>query len=268
VVSLDATPLQYDELGTFYSHDIGNARVEKIKRALNIRCYTNAARIVTWSAWAKRGLIDGYGVAAERIHVIPPGVWCERWTSPDPGVVTRDADDIVRILFVGADLARKGGDHLLEAFADLRVEHGDTVELHLVTKSTVPPAPGVHVYADLTPNSDALKALYHRCDVFCLPTQGDCLPMVLSEAGATGMPLVSTGVAAIPEIVQDGVTGLVVPPADPGALAAALSKLVLDAPLRREMGARARALVEQSFDASKNATAVVELMCDVAGGAR
>lgn len=268
VVSLDATPLQYDELGEFYSHDIGNARLEKIKRSLNIRCYENAARVVTWSTWAKNGLIHGYGVAPERIHVIPPGVWCERWVTPDPGVVTRGADAIVRILFVGADLARKGGDFLLQAFAELRAEHGAAVELHLVTKSAVAPSSGVHVYADLSPNSDELKALYHRCDVFCLPTRGDCLPMVLSEAGATGLPLVSTGVAAIPEIVKDGATGLVVPAADAGALAAALSKLVTDEPLRRQMGARARTLVEESFDASKNAAAVVELMRDVASGSR
>jgi glycosyltransferase involved in cell wall biosynthesis len=268
VVSLDATPLQYDELGEFYSHDVGNARLERIKRSLNIRCYTNASRIVTWSTWAKNGLVDDYGVSPDHIVVVPPGVWCERWTTPDPGVVTRTADDIVRILFVGADLARKGGDVLLAAFAELRAEHGDGVELHLVTKSEVAPTSGVHCYANLSPNSDELKALYHRCDVFCLPTRGDCLPMVLSEAGATGLPLVSTGVAAIPEIVQDGSTGLVVPAGDIGALAAALSKLVADAPLREQMGARARALVEQSFDASKNAAAVVELMREVAGEAR
>ena len=73
------------------------------------------------------------------------------------------------------------------------------------------------------PNSPELIELYHGADVFCLPTLGDCLPMVLSEAGAVGLPLVSTDVGAISEIVRDGETGLLVPVGDADALAAALA---------------------------------------------
>jgi glycosyltransferase involved in cell wall biosynthesis len=268
VVSLDATPLQYDELGDAYSHGVGPPRVEQAKHALNVRCFRAARQLVTWSSWAKVGLVDGYGVDPQRVRVIPPGVWCDRWVTPPPGAPTRGTDDVVRILFVGADLARKGGDVLLTAFELLRADHGPGVELHLVTKSEVPPAPGVYRYGDLDPNSDELKALYHRCDIFCLPTRADCLPMVLSEAGAAGLPLVSTAVAAIPEIVSDGRTGLVVPPGDVAALARALSTLVTDPQRRTRLGDAARALVLEHYDASKNASSIVALMIDIAGARR
>jgi glycosyltransferase involved in cell wall biosynthesis len=60
-------------------------------------------------------------------------------------------------------------------------------EVHIVTRSEVVDEPGLHVYRDLGPNDPALIELYHDCDVFCLPTMSDCLPMVLSEAGAAAI---------------------------------------------------------------------------------
>jgi glycosyltransferase involved in cell wall biosynthesis len=265
VVSLDATPMQYDELGQAYRHGVGPPIVEGAKHALNVRCFRAARQLVSWSSWAKAGLVDYYGVDSSHVRVIPPGVVCDRWVTPVPGAVTRGADDVVRILFVGADFERKGGDVLLTAFEQLRSDHGPRVELHLVTKAPVEPAPGVWRYGDMAPNSADLKALYHRCDIFCLPTRADCLPMVLAEAGATGLPLVSTFVGAIPEIVRDLQTGLVVPPDDATALLDALSALVVDSQRRRRLGDAARALVLEHHDASKNASAIVDLMIDLAG---
>src|SRR5690606_31922065 len=130
-----------------------------------------------------------------KITVIPPGVDVTRWSPARPA---RDAQQPVRMLFVGGDLHRKGGDTLLGAFRRLHAESPAT-ELHLVTKSVVAAEPGVVVHSDMAPNSQALLDLYQACDLFCLPTRGDCLPMVLSEAGATGLPLVSTDVGAIDE---------------------------------------------------------------------
>ncbi len=80
----------------------------------------------------------------------------------------------------------------------------------------------------MQPNSPELIDLYHRSDVFCLPTMGDCLPMVLSEAGAAGLPLVSTAVGAISEIVRDGDTGYLVTPGDVPTLTGRLRDLVVD----------------------------------------
>ena len=266
VVSVDATPLQYDTLGAFYAHDTGSTLIEQLKWRANRRCFSDAAHLVAWSHWAKAGLVQGYGVAPDRVTVIPPGVDAAAWRPP--ARPTREGP-AVRILFVGGDLERKGGRLLLDAFDHLRRDMPDRandLELHLVTHSVVEPRPGVTVHRGLTPNSPELKALYHRSAVFCLPTRGDCLPMVLSEAGGAGLPLVSTSVGAIPEIVRDGETGLVVPPDDLGALTAALRRLVDSPQLRTRMGRNAAAVVERDFDAVTNARRLVEVLTAAAHG--
>ena len=167
------------------------------------------------------------------------------------------------MLFVGGDLERKGGFVLLDAVRRLR-DAGVAIELDLVTRDEVPDQEGVRAHHGLTPNSPPLIELYHRADVFCLPTMGDCLPMVLSEAGAVGLPLVSTDVGAISEIVRDGETGLLVPVDDAGALAAALHRLADDPDVRRRMGEAARQLVREQFDAGANARTLVALLLDIA----
>jgi glycosyltransferase involved in cell wall biosynthesis len=106
--------------------------------------------------------------------------------------------------------------------------------------------------------------LYRRADVFCLPTLGDCLPMVLSEAGAVGLPLVSTNVGAISEIVRPERTGLLVPPDNAEALAAALGRLAGDPELRRKLGAEARRVVAADYDAAANVRQLVALLVEVA----
>jgi glycosyltransferase involved in cell wall biosynthesis len=261
VVSLDATPLQYDALGEFYNHDPGPAWLERLKWRLNRDCFRAARHLVAWTHWSKAGLVADYQVPPEKVSVIPPGVDSAWWARPAPRPLV---DGPVRILFVGGDLARKGGLDLLAAFRALRDSapgpKGAGVELHLASRDSLPPEPGLFLYHDMQPNSEALRALYHDCDLFCLPTYGDCLPMVLSEAGAAGLPCVSTKVGGIAEIVRDGDTGFLTAPGDVAALTGALRRLVEDAALRRQMGARAVALVCQEFDTGANARRLLDLV--------
>lgn len=261
VVSLDATPLQYDRLGDFYDHDTGPSWMESKKYELNVSCYREARHLVTWSTWAKDGLVAEYEVEADKITVIPPGVNPSEWKRPLSSP-NSSSETPVKILFVGGDLERKGGVILLEAYRRLRERNGSEleVELHLVTKESVTPEPGLFIYNNMQPNSSELKALFHQCHLFCLPSYGDCLPMALSEAGAASLPLVSTNVAAIPEIVQDGYSGYLVNPGDVDGLESALQKLVADPTLRIEMGENARKLVTITFDAEQNAQKLLELL--------
>lgn len=254
VVSLDATPMQYDQLGQFYQHAAGPAALEKIKWQLNRNCYAAARQIVVWAEWTKRSLISDYGMPSEKITVIPPGVIVRDWLRPEPRVA---AGATCKLLFVGGDLERKGGRDLLAAFRQLR---SPTTELHLVTKEKVAAEPGLFVYNDMAPNSAALKRLYHSCDVFVLPTMADCLPMVLSEAGAAGLAVISTDVAGIPEIVRHGSTGLIVAPGDQAALSQALQTLISNPQLRLEFGARACTHVRTAYDAETNSARLVGLL--------
>ena len=263
IVSLDATPVQYDSLGEFYAHEVSSPRVERWKWTANQRCFRRARHIVTWSQWALESLVDDYAIDRAVITVIPPGVDVDRWSRHEPR--DDDVDRPVRVLFVGGDLRRKGGDLLLEAARRLRADPATPpFEVHVVTRSEVAEEPGLYVYGNLGPNDPRLIELYHRCDVFCLPTLGDCLPMVLSEAGAAEMALVSTDVGAIREIVRDGETGILIPPGDLEALVNALRRLVGVAGERRRMGAAAAELVRSNFDALHNARRIVDLLRTVA----
>ena len=262
IVSLDATPRQYDELGAFYKHKQGPAWLEAWKWRLNRDCFRSARRLVAWAEWTKLGLVEGYGVPAGKISVIPPGVNVHEWRRPMPRV---PHDDPIKILFVGADLERKGGLVLLKAFRELR--HLG-LELHLVTKDHLGPEPNVFIYNNLQANSQPLKDLYHTCDIFALPTFGDCLPMVLSEAGASGMAIISTNVAAIPEIVRNGETGLTVPAGDAVSLTQALRDLVTNPAFRLTLGERAMAHVTRHYDAPTNASRLLGLLKAEANAAR
>jgi glycosyltransferase involved in cell wall biosynthesis len=262
IVSLDATPRQYDELGAFYKHERGPAWLEAWKWRLNRDCFRSARRLVAWAKWTKLGLVQDYEVPADKITVIPPGVNVQEWRRPTPRMPHADP---VKILFVGGDFERKGGLVLLEAFRALR--HLGP-ELHLVTKDRLPPEPNVFIYSNLEANSQPLKDLYHTCDIFALPTFGDCLPMVLSEAGASRMAIVSTNVAAIPEIVRNGETGLTVPVGDTASLTLALRDLATNPVLRMTLGECAMAHVTRHYDAPTNASRLLGLLKAEANAAR
>lgn len=268
IVSLDATPQQYDSLGDFYQHQAGPQWLEKLKWRLNRDCFRKARHLVTWSEWAKQGLVDEYQVSPEKVTVIPPGVDVAAWSPVSEKMRENAADAPVRILFVGGDLQRKGGLLLLEAFRVLQARLADSgrpaVELHLVTRENVAPEPGVFVHYGIQPNSPQLKQLYYDSHIFALPTLGDCLPMVLSEAGAAKLPSLTTRVAAIPEIVADEKTGLLVPPGEVEPLAEGLWRLVTSPGMREQMGQAAARRVVQGFDARANAQRLLGMLKQLA----
>jgi colanic acid/amylovoran biosynthesis glycosyltransferase len=111
----------------------------------------------------------------------------------------------------------------------------------------------------------AVAAAYAEADIFVLPSivasdgSQDISPNSLLEAMAAGLPVVSTTITAIPELVEHGVTGLLVPPRDAEALAGALERLIGDAALRADLGAAARRLAVERFDIERNIDGYVEL---------
>lgn len=256
IVSLDATPRQYDRLGEFYDHETGPSWLEQKKWQLNVTCYQKARHLITWSEWAKQGLVDEYEVPPDKITVIPPGVNTADWQRPFPPQL--DPQTPVKILFVGADFERKGGPILLQAFRQLR--ETNQAELHLVTRDALLPEAGVTIYNNMQANSPELRQLFHSSHIFCLPSFGDCLPLVLAEAGAAGLPLIATDVAAIPELVRHRQTGLIVPPRDVKALREALQQLITLPQLRLDYGQQAQLLVQQAHDAPTNTTRLLTLM--------
>ena len=98
---------------------------------------------------------------------------------------------------------------------------------------------------------------YANADLFVLPSKMEAFGLVLAEAMASGLPVVSTRVGGIPEVVEEGVTGLLVPPNDPPALAEAIIDLLDDRDRMRAMGVRGRERVREHFTWDKVAERVV-----------
>jgi glycosyltransferase involved in cell wall biosynthesis len=112
---------------------------------------------------------------------------------------------------------------------------------------------------------DRLVSLYGEATVFALPPHvmkdgdRDGIPNVLAEAMAAGLPVISTCVSGIPELVEDGRTGLLVGPRDPAALADALERLLCDPKKRQGLAAAARRKIEDSFECWENTKALQTL---------
>lgn len=252
VIATDITPRQYDAMASFYHHRADRpGLIAALKHHLNVQVFQRAAWVLPWSQWVRDSLIRDYRVAPERIRVIPPGIDLSRWQPRRERAVGP-----LRILFVGGDFVRKGGPTLLAAVKQVTTP----VELHIVTRSPLDPAEGVFVYRDVTPNSPRLIELYQQADLFVFPTQAEAFGIAALEAIASGLPVITTPVGGLPDIVRDGVNGFLVPPGDPGMLAARLQLLIDQTELRLRMAAAARRHAEIYFNAIKNASQIAELM--------
>ena len=244
VLSTDGTPLNKRGMREWYGLRPEGRIAERAKTALYRRVFRRARGFVAWSRSAKESLVADYGCRSEDVEVIPPGIDLAAFA---PG--NRD-HQLPRILFVGGDFERKGGDLLLEVF---RRRLRGRAELELVTKGNVKAEPGIRVHRNVGANSAELHKLYAECDIFALPTRADCYPLACMEAMAAGLPMVATRVGGIPDMILEGETGHAVEPGDADALAAGLESLVANAALRAAMGRRSRAEAERRFDARSNA---------------
>ena len=109
----------------------------------------------------------------------------------------------------------------------------------------------------------AIRELLAEADLFALSSQWEGLPRSVVEAMAVGLPVVGTDVNGTNELVIHGVTGLLVPPRDPTALAQSLTTLLLNAQMRREMGRRGRMRVEEEFDLRKTTRQLEEFYASI-----
>lgn len=260
VISLDATPINYDSVGAGYGHVARpNDPAEKFKFLLNRRAFRVARRLLTSSEWAKASLVDDYGIAPEKVAVIDPGVDLAVWAGVGAGRVPRDAKP--KILFVGGDFRRKGGPLLLDVF---RRHFRDAAELHLVTAESVPPEPGVFSYNNLGANADGLRRLYHEADLFALPTVADVSSLASREAMAAHLPVVVSATGAIPELIEEGSSGFLIPVDDGEALRDRIATLIADPARRLAMGERGHAIARQRFDSRKNMQGILDLLKGIA----
>ncbi|MFG2623919.1 glycosyltransferase family 4 protein [Streptomyces sp. NPDC048473] len=220
--------------------------------------------VLTVSGSSKQEIVDHLGVRGDRVHVVHIGADTDLW-SPDPSV----AEVPGRIVTTSsADVPLKGLVHLVEALAKLRTENP---QAHLVVvgkraeDGPVAQAIERHGLQDAVEFvkgiSDAeLVDLVRSAQIACVPSLYEGFSLPAAEAMATGTPLVATTGGAIPEVAgADGETCLAVPPADAGALAGALARLLGDPELRARLGAAGRARVLSRFTWKQAAIGTAEL---------
>lgn len=208
---------------------------------LEERAYRRAAHICTRSELVRASLLEDYGMPPDRVSAVGGGVnfRClpENHSQRSGGPPTA--------LFIGQDFHRKGGDLLLHAFAMARAGVPDA-RLLMVCNDAIPTALPLDGITIIRGNMSRTKIseLYRAADLFVLPSRLETWGDVLLEAMAHGLPCIGVRGEAMEEIVVDGETGLLVPPEDPRALAAALSRLLLAPEQCRLLGLAARKRVE------------------------
>jgi len=217
--------------------------------------------IVTSSEYSKSEIVS-LGIKPELVHVLSPGLDREKFKiSPSYHQLDSQESKVSQnnknILCVGNYVPRKGTLYLIEALSQIEQKDftlhlvgnrknnsayyhklNNTVEKLQLTESVV-----FHDGAD----QDNIKKLYASADIFVLPSFKETFGIVFLEAMHYGLPIVTTNVSAMPELIEEGKNGFLVPPADSQSLAKAISKFIENPDLIEQMGEAGREKVANSY---------------------
>jgi len=247
-------------------------RLESLSYTPNInqdgRIFRAARLIVSTSDWAMRSVRQDY-----------PDCTTERVVMPNPVPLPPQSDEwitdryararygaVPRVLFVGGDFPRKGGFDLLDVWAKGRFH--ERAALDIMTNWPLDAAglpPGVTLHRNVFTHTEAWQSLWRAADIFALPTRDEAFGIVFQEAGAAGLPAIGTRLNAVPEIILEHDTGLLVSPGDPADLARALDELIASPDLRRDMGTRGRAFIAASADPERYGRDLAAAIRHIAG---
>jgi len=151
-----------------------------------------------------------------------------------------------RLLFVGNPSRRKGADLLAPVMKKL----GADFELHFTLgpnqRNAVPTAPNMVPLKRMTRDQD-LVAAYHGCDALLLPTRFEGFGLSAVEAMACGIPVIATNCCSLPEVVADGIGGILCPTNDTDAFVAACRQLAWDSAMKAKLSSEARRRAEKLF---------------------
>lgn len=232
-----------------------------------------ATLVVTETDFARRWMEEKYPFARGRIVRVFNGVATDGFAPHAP------VNSVPQIVSVGRSVEKKGFADLIEACRLLR-ERGRAFEcsivgggpLDTILQTRIDRANLDRLVRLLGPRSQSeVRELLSASHIFVLasvPESGggsDNLPTVIVEAMLAGMPIVSTRVAGIPEMIVDGETGFLVSPKDPPALASAIEKLLADPVLAARFGKRARQAAVEKFAIEKTTNALKHLLVDRCG---
>lgn len=183
----------------------------------------------------------------------------------------RQADATFRILCVGRLVPEKGQRRLVEAVGALR-ESGYDVRLTMVgdgpSRASLEKLIEGLKLGDMVElagvvGQDSISSYYQSADVFCLPSSAEGVPVVLMEAMALGVPVISTKIAGIPELIEDGINGRLIVAGDDRALVGALAEVASHPELAAAWAIQARRKVEAEFDVTRSAALLADMFTEV-----
>ena len=243
---------------TAHAKDIYTSEPEQLARKIH-----RAGFVVTCTRYNAKYLsaVAGNGSCRTPIHTIYHGIDTDYFSFASPSAPALP----FQILSVGRLVPKKGYDDLLKALAilersgvDFRFTHIGGGELAGEIEREVRELglEGKAAFLGTLPH-DRVISQYRSAHCFVLACKTaengdrDGIPNVLVEAMASGLPVISTRISAIPELIEDGITGTLVPPENPEAMAAAIRTVLFDAEGNKLRSAKARERVEKDFDSKK-----------------
>jgi colanic acid/amylovoran biosynthesis glycosyltransferase len=199
----------------------------------------------------------------ERIEVASLGIDPSEY---DPAPF-RESPDPYEIVCVGKLVSFKAQHLLLECVHRLIAE-GRNLRLRLVGDG--PDRPSLEarirklnlsdrVIIEGWKNHDEVREFYRRADIFALASSAEGVPVVLMEAMAMRIPCVATRITGIPELIRDGIDGLLVTPSDPDELTSAIARLLDDSTLRRRLAEAGRIRVQEKYHLAANVARLSEI---------
>jgi alpha-maltose-1-phosphate synthase len=253
-------PWKADQLGSGY---LLSSWIEKT-------AVETADRVIAVSRQMREDIVANFRVDPDKVVVVHNGIDPERFKATE----RRDALERWRVrepyvLFVGRITDQKGIFHLLEAAPRLPsavqvvvcASAPDTPEIEQRLRNALPAHRNVTWIPEMVPVEDVVQ-LYTHAAVFVCPSVYEPFGLINLEAMACQTAVVASSVGGIVEVVDDGVTGVLVPPARPDELAAAIRKLLDDEALARKMGKAGRRRVEERFSWASVAARTVEIYRD------
>jgi glycosyltransferase involved in cell wall biosynthesis len=246
--------LVVEEAKRWKSYSVSEARPPEAYFRRNRQEWEAADVIIVNSEWSRQALINS-GAPRNKLEILPLAY--EADFAELPGGVNQHAENL-RVLWLGTVCVRKGIQYLVEA-AKLLASHpieflvGGSLEISVLA---VRKAPRNIRFLGQVPRSQA-RQFYRQGDVFVLPTISDGFALTQLEALAHGLPVIVTPNCG--QVVEDGVTGFIVPPRDSEALAQALLRFLRDRKLAARMAPQCRAAV-QEFSIAKCGARLVEII--------
>jgi glycosyltransferase involved in cell wall biosynthesis len=230
-------------------------------------------RVLTVSHANVRYLVERQSIPGERIRVVPNAIGRDFGARVPPREVTRDRAGIPRdavvVVFLGNLLEHKGLARAARALTQI-----PSLPWHLLVIGSGPDGEaarrhlqeeGLEMRATFAGVLSAADVEAHLAcaDLLTLPSRIEGMPYVLLEAMACRLPVVSTRVYGIPEVVVDGESGVLVPPDDVAALRDALARVIGDPALRARMGERGRERFERHFTLERQVDAIADVYREV-----